>query len=162
VSYRTPSSTTYTPLRGTATLPLGVLLDTSAGTVRVTSQVDGSTQAGSFTGGKFSITQTSTGMTELALAGALDCSAKERAASASAATKKKKKRLLWGKDTGGSFRTRGNGSVATVRGTEWRTEDTCAGTTIYVRHGVVSVWPRRGGLSTLVRAGQRLFSPRPG
>jgi hypothetical protein len=161
VSYRVPPSTTYTRLTGAATLPLGVLLDTSAGKVRVTSQVDGSPQAGTFNGGKFSVTQTSTGMTEMALAGALSCSASERAG-ISAGKKKKKKRSLWGKDSGGSFRTRGNGSVATVRGTEWRTEDTCAGTTVYVRQGVVSVWPRRGGLSKLVRAGQRLFSPRAG
>jgi ferric-dicitrate binding protein FerR (iron transport regulator) len=161
VSYRVPTATRYTNLTGAATLPLGVLLETTKGTVRVTSLVDAKPQAATFTGGKFSVTQTSTGMTELALAGALSCSASERAGIASRA-KKKKKRLLWGKDSGGSFRTRGNGSVATVRGTEWQTVDTCAGTTIYVRKGSVSVWPRRGGRSTLVRAGQRLFSPRLG
>jgi streptogramin lyase len=163
VSYRDPAQTTYTELKGSATLPLGVLLDTTDGKVRVASQVDGATQAAALHGGKFSVTQTSTGMTELALAGPLDCSASERAGiSSQGKAKKKKKRLLWGKDSGGSFRTRGNGSVATVRGTEWRTEDTCAGTTVYVREGAVSVWPRRGGRSTLVRAGQRLFAPRPG
>ncbi len=160
VSYRVPPESTYTALEGSVTLPLGVLLDTTDGKVRVASQVDGAPQTGTFNGGKFTVTQTSTGMTELALAGPLDCSASERA-SISAKPKKKKKRSLWGKDSGGSFRTRGNGSVATVRGTEWRTEDTCAGTTIYVRKGAVSVWPRRGGLSKLLHAGQRLFSPRP-
>jgi streptogramin lyase len=162
VSYRAPASKTYLALKGKAVLPLGVLLDTTTGKVRVAAQVDGTTQQGTFHGGKFSVTQTSTGMTELALAGPLDCSAREKATTASLAKKKKKKRSIWGKDSGGSFRTRGNSSVATVRGTEWRTEDTCAGTTIYVRDGAVSVWPRRGGRSTLVRAGQRLFSPRPG
>ncbi|MDA0178753.1 hypothetical protein OJ997_00475 [Solirubrobacter phytolaccae] len=161
VSFRAPDAKTYTRLTGKAVLPLGVLLDTESGRVRVAAQVDGATQQGTFNGGKFSVTQTATGMTELALAGALECSDRERGATASRA-KKKKKRSLWGKDSGGSFRTRGNGSVATVRGTEWRTEDTCAGTTIFVREGAVSVWPRRGGRSKLVRAGQRLFSPRPG
>ena len=163
VSYRVPPSTKYTKLRGTATLPLGVLLDTSAGKVRVAAQVDGATQAGTFNGGKFSVTQTSAGTVEMALAGALDCSASERARVSVRGKKKKrkKKRLLWGKDSGGSFRTRGNGSVATVRGTEWRTQDSCAGTTIYVRSGAVSVWPRHGGRSKLVRAGHRLFTPRP-
>jgi len=43
----------------------------------------------------------------------------------------------------------------------WRTVDTCAGTTVHVREGAVSVWPRRGGRSRLVRAGQRFFAPRP-
>lgn len=162
VGYRAPDAKTYTRLRGTAVLPLGVLLDTTDGRVRVSAQVDGATQRGTFNGGKFSVTQTATGVTELALAGPLACSARERATASTLAKQRKKKRSLWGKDSGGSFRTRGNGSVATVRGTEWRTEDTCAGTTVYVREGAVSVWPRRGGRSTLVRAGQRLFSPRPG
>lgn len=162
VGYRAPDARSYTRLTGTAVLPLGVLLDTTDGRVRVSAQVDGATQRGTFNGGKFSVTQTATGMTELALAGPLDCTARERATASTLAKKKKKRRSLWGKDSGGSFRTRGNGSVATVRGTEWRTEDTCAGTTVYVREGTVSVWPRRGGRSTLVRAGQRLFSPRPG
>lgn len=162
VSYRAPNANTYARLTGKAVLPLGVLLDTTGGRVRVSAQVDGATQQGTFNGGKFSVTQTATGMTELALAGPLSCSDAERATAATLAKRKKKKRSLWGKDSGGSFRTRGNGSVATVRGTEWRTEDTCAGTTIYVREGAVSVWPRRGGRSKLVRAGQRLFSPRPG
>ncbi|WP_157592471.1 Vgb family protein [Solirubrobacter soli] len=160
VSYRVPPETTYTAITGSVTLPLGVLLDTTDGKVRVASQVDGKAQTATFNGGKFTVAQTSTGMTEMALAGPLQCTASERATT-SAKPKKKKKRSLWGKDSGGSFRTRGNGSVATVRGTEWRTEDTCAGTTIYVRQGAVSVWPRRGGRSTLLHAGQRLFSPRP-
>jgi streptogramin lyase len=160
VAYRLPHANRYVPLTGAAVLPLGVVLDTERGRVQVTSQVRGKAQAAAFHGGKFSVTQTATGMTEMALAGPLDCSPAERART-SAKAKKKKKRSLWGKDSGGSFRTRGNGSVATVRGTEWLTSDTCAGTTISVRKGVVSVWPRRGGLSKLVRAGHRLFSPRP-
>jgi streptogramin lyase len=160
VSYRLPHANRYSALVGTAVLPLGVTLDTTRGNVRVTSQVRGKPQAAAFHDGKFSVTQTLTGMTEMALAGPLDCSATARA-NVSAKAKKKKTRTLWGKDSGGSFRTRGNGSVATVRGTEWLTEDTCAGTTIAVRKGAVSVWPRRGGRSKLVQAGQRLFSPRP-
>jgi hypothetical protein len=158
VSYRVPPATTYRELSGTATLPLGVLLETTEGTVRLTAEADGQPQAGTFNGGKFSVNQNATGMTELALAGPLSCTVKDRAA---VAQKKKKKRALWGKDSGGKFRTRGNGSVATVRGTEWRTTDTCAGTEIYVRRGSVSVWPRRGGRSKLIRAGQRQFTPRP-
>jgi streptogramin lyase len=160
VSYALPDANRYTRLVGTAVLPLGVRLDTTRGNVRVTSLVRGKAQSAAFRSGKFRVTQTATGMTEMALAGPLDCSPAERA-SASAKAKKKKKRSLWGKDSGGAFRTRGNSSVATVRGTEWLTQDTCAGTTVVVRKGVVSVWPRRGGRSKLVRAGHRLFFPRP-
>ena len=161
ISYRVPPETDYTRIAGRATLPLGVLLDSEAGKLRLTSQVDGAPQFGDFNGGKFTVTQTSTGMTELALAGPLSCSRADRAKAGSSQKKKKKRRSIWGKDSGGSFRTRGNGSVATVRGTEWRTEDTCAGTTVHVREGAVSVWPRRGGRSKLVRAGQRFFASRP-
>ena len=99
-------------------------------------------------------------MTEMALAGALELQ-RVRAGRRLRQARRRREAPLWGKDSGGAFRTRGNGSVATVRGTEWRTEDTCAGTTVYVREGAVSVWPRRGGRSKLVRAGQRLFTPRP-
>jgi streptogramin lyase len=161
VEYRVPPSTDYVRLIGRATLPLGVVLDTESGQVALTSQVDGALQTGRFNGGKFSVTQTATGMTELALAGPLTCTRSERASAAQKGKRKKKKRGLWGSDRGGSFRTRGNGSVATVRGTVWRTEDTCAGTRVTVLEGAVSVWPRRGGKSVLLRAGQRLFTPRP-
>jgi hypothetical protein len=159
VSYRVPPATTYRELTGTATLPMGVLLETTDGTVGLTAEADGQPQSGTFFGGKFTVNQNAAGMTELALAGPLSCTAKDRATAAQKG--KKKKRSLWGKDSGGKFRTRGNGSVATVRGTEWRTTDTCAGTEIYVREGSVRVWPRRGGRSKLIRAGQRQFTPRP-
>jgi hypothetical protein len=163
VEYRVPPSADYVRLAGRATLPLGVVLDTESGAVRLTAQVDGAPQSGTFNGGKFSVTQTATGMTELALAGTLTCSRSERASAAQKGKRKKakKKRGLWGSDSGGSFRTRGNGSVATVRGTVWHTTDTCSGTTVFVREGAVSVWPRRGGKSVLLRAGKRLFFPRP-
>ena len=71
VEYRVPPSRRYVKLTGSATLPLGVLLDTENGAVRLTSTVDGKPQAGTFSGGKFTVTQTATGMTELALAGPL-------------------------------------------------------------------------------------------
>ena len=160
VSYRVPPATTYRELTRHGDAPAGRAARDHGRHGRLTAQADGQPQAGTFYGGKFSVTQNAAGMTELALAGPLSCTAKDRATAAQKG-KKKKKRSLWGKDSGGKFRTRGNGSVATVRGTEWRTTDTCAGTEIYVREGAVSVWPRRGGRSKLVRAGQRLFTPRP-
>ena len=158
-----PAATRYTRITGTATLPLGVLLDTDRRQGRASpSQVDGADAVGDVQRRKV---QRHPDPHRHDGAGArraarLRPRASTRASVARAKAKKKKKRSLWGKDSGGIFRTRGNGSVATVRGTEWRTEDTCAGTTIYVRKGAVSVWPRSGGRSTLVRAGQRLFTPR--
>ena len=53
------------------------------------------------------------------------CPKKGKAAAAQ--TKKAKKRKLWG-DGKGAFRTTGKYSAATVRGTKWLVEDSCAGT----------------------------------
>jgi hypothetical protein len=44
----------------------------------------------------------------------------------------------WGNGHG-NFSTTGSNASATVRGTEWFTENTCAGTLIKVARGVVSV-----------------------
>ena len=51
---------------------------------------------------------------------------------------KKKKRRLWG-DGKGKFRTQGEFSSATVRGTRWLTEDRCNGTLTRVTKGRVAV-----------------------
>jgi hypothetical protein len=56
---------------------------------------------------------------------------------ASAAARRKKRRL-WG-DGSGRFRTKGQYSSATVRGTKWLTQDSCAGTLTRVRRGKVDV-----------------------
>jgi hypothetical protein len=93
VSYRVPPATTYRELTGTATLPMGVLLETTDGTVGLTAEADGRPQSGTFFGGKFTVTQNAAGMTELALAGPLSCTAKDRATAAQKG-KKKKKRVL--------------------------------------------------------------------
>src|SRR6478609_5854593 len=130
VAYRLPGERSYTEITGSQVLPLGVVLDTTDGKVGLTTAFKGKPQQGIFYGGKFNVTQTRTGITELALAGPLACGKPKATASARPRAAKKKKRIVWGKDSGGSYRTRGTSSVATVRGTEWRTEDTCAGTTI--------------------------------
>ena len=74
VAYRTPDSSDYTRITGTVTLPLGVVLDTEKGKVALAAEVDGKTQTGTFNDGKFAVTQTRSGLTELALAGPLACS----------------------------------------------------------------------------------------
>ena len=63
-------------------------------------------------------------------------------------------RRLWGQDRGGRFRTHGQNSIATVRGTRWLTEDRCDGTLTRVTEGAVEVRDRRTGRRVLVRAGQ--------
>ncbi|HTZ88574.1 MAG TPA: hypothetical protein VMB05_18070 [Solirubrobacteraceae bacterium] len=159
VLLRAPGSTSFTPLSGSASVPLGTTLDTTNGTVALRSARDaaGHTETGQFYGGIFRITQTRgasrlrggrrVGITVLTLAGAgCGASAAVRGHQATAT------RRLWG-DAHGNFRTRGRYASATVRGTRWLTEDTCRGTVVKVARGVVSVLDLRTGRTVLVRAG---------
>jgi ferric-dicitrate binding protein FerR (iron transport regulator) len=61
-----------------------------------------------------------------------------KAKKASAAAKKPKTRKLWG-DGKGKFRTRGQYSAATIRGTKWLVQDTCTTTVTKVTQGAVTV-----------------------
>jgi hypothetical protein len=69
-------------------------------------------------------------------------------------------RQLWGSGKG-RFRTRGNYSSATVRGTVWLTADRCDGTFTRVRQGVVEVRNLRLNRTIRVRAGQTYLARRP-
>lgn len=81
-------------------------------------------------------------------------------AGASAAARKPKSRRLWG-DGKGAFRTRGRYSAATVRGTRWLVQDSCAGTLTRVAQGSVAVRDLLRRKTIIVRAGKRyLAKPR--
>ena len=69
-------------------------------------------------------------------------------------------RSLWARDRGGRFRTYGNNSVATARGTAWVTTDRCDGTVTRVREGAVAVKDRRTGRTVIVRAGRSYLARR--
>jgi virginiamycin B lyase len=157
---KVPGRSRYRPLSQTSTLPVGSIVDAVHGTVALTSARNGAgaVQTGSFRGGKFRVRQSgSSGVTDLVLAGGLDCSPRTLGAYVSAA--KKRVRRLWGSDRHGRFRTYGRDSVATVRGTRWLTEDRCDGTLVKVTAGAVAVTPTRGGRTVVVRAGGRRFTP---
>jgi hypothetical protein len=145
----------YATLEAGTPVPVGSLIDTSAGTVRLISQTqDDSTDDVVLRGSKFEVRQAKdgSGVTEFVLKGG-NFSACGRATTAGN-KKRKPRRSLWAKDRGGKFRTRGLNSVATVRGTTWRVTDTCAGTTTTVSDGAVTVREIRGGRSVVVRKGQ--------
>jgi len=79
---------------------------------------------------------------------------------ASAAAKKVKKRRLWGSGKG-AFQTTGRYSAATIRGTTWLVQDSCAGTLTRVTQGVVSVRDKVHKRTILLRAGKSyLATPR--
>ena len=162
-----PGTHTFVRLGSLSSVPLGTLIDARKGTVQLTSAADahGRTQAGQFQGGVFRISQTSSrsplrgggavAITVLSLAGDLPtgCSAGRRSGIAAA----RKPRRLWG-DAHGNFRTQGRYASATVRGTQWLTEDTCAGTLVKVARGAVSVRDIPHHRTVLVR---RLTASRP-
>ena len=78
----------------------------------------------------------------------------------SAAQRKPKSRKLWGNGTG-RFRTTGNYSAATVRGTRWLVQDTCAGTRTRVRQGSVSVRDRIRKRTVVIRGPRGTYLARP-
>jgi hypothetical protein len=155
VKVKLPGAAGYVAVTALSSIPVGSILDTRDGGITLRSALpNGRTQTGIFHGGLFEIRQPKSGVTELALRGAPPACPRARAVAA--ATKKKKRkppRRLWGHDDHGNFRTRGGSSVATVRGTAWFVEDTCAGTVTRVSKGSVSVYDSRRHVSVIVHAG---------
>jgi hypothetical protein len=143
VRFKRRGSSTYSELDGIAPIPVGSTIDASAGRVRLTSAAGGGaaqagkTQTADFYKGSFEVLQSrGSALTELKLAGPSLASCPKGARSS--AKRKKPVRRLFG-DGKGSFRTSGRHAAATVRGTRWLTQDTCAGTLIRVSRGRVSV-----------------------
>jgi hypothetical protein len=168
VTLRTPGSAALQPLTAAGEIPIGSLIDAGRGVVRLTTAVDrlGHLQSATLWGGRFVIGQTASqhGMTTMTLAGRLSCHGRARRASlpatATQASSRKSSRILWGKDNHGHFSTRGQNSVATVRGTVWQTTDTCAGTVTYVKRGTVAVRDLRRHRTVVVRAGHSYLARR--
>ncbi len=121
------------------------------GRVKLTSaKADGTPQSADFYEGQFKVTQETgklagtkaTGLlTTLTLTGPPACpkpKAKKKTNNRSVAHASGGGRRLWGSG-GGSYRTRGGRSAATVRGTTWLTQDSCKGTLTKVTEGSVEV-----------------------
>ncbi len=160
VRFKLPGHKHFVKLVNPKQVPLGTIIDTTHGRVTLTSAADtgGNTQHAWFYRGIFKVGQTkgSKPITSLGLAGPKpSCGA--RASAAAAKQKKPKTRRLWG-DGSGSFRTQGQFSSATVRGTRWVVIDECRGTLTIVTKGVVSVSDFRRHKTVLVRAGHRYLA----
>jgi hypothetical protein len=162
VLYKAPRSRRFVVLDEPVQVPLGTILDTTRGRVRLFSAADtqGAVQSAWFYEGIFRVGQTrgARPITELTLAGAKPSCAPARRASASA-KKKRKQRRLWG-DGEGRFRTRGQFSAATVRGTKWVVIDRCDGTLTRVVRGAVTVRDQVRGKTVIVRAGKQYLARR--
>ena len=152
VGIRRPGSKQEVDLKGSDVIPLGSTIDAEKGALELSSvpKRGAAPQTAKFYEGVFKVTQ-SGGTTALALAQPL-ASCRGRAASA-AAKKKPSKRHLWG-DGKGAFRTSGKYSSATVRGTKWLVQDSCAGTLTRVVRGSVTVRDKVRRKTVTVAAGK--------
>jgi CSLREA domain-containing protein len=145
VLVKRPGGKGFVALDATQGIPLGSIVDARHGVIELTAKAG---QTARFSEGIFKVTQ-SGGITELLLVEQLaPCGKRARAAA-----KKPKTRKLWGEGTG-SFRTRGRYSAATVRGTKWLVQDSCAGTLTKVAKGVVSVRDEVKKRTLVLRAGK--------
>jgi hypothetical protein len=136
VLVRLKGSNRFVALDADTGIPLGSTVDTTHGTVALTSQQKkgGADQTAKFFDGIFLVTQKGSTINLKLTQKLARCSSGK----ASAAKKKPRKRRLWG-DGKGHFRTQGKHSAATVVGTKWLVQDSCAGTLTKVARGVVSV-----------------------
>jgi hypothetical protein len=158
IKIKRPGTNTFIELDATQGIPVGSTVDTRLGTVQLTAlqKPGGKTETANFFDGLFKLTQTRT-TTDLTLVEPLAPCPKSARASAVAAKKKPKTRQLWG-DGHGSFRTRGQYSAATVRGTKWFVQDSCAGTLTRVAQGVVSVQDNVRRKTIILRAGKKYLA----
>jgi hypothetical protein len=151
---------------GPTEVPVGTLVDTTAGRVRLTSAnpVPGNVQSGEFFKGVFKIEQgrRGNGLVSLVLRDTtsrlLTCKAAGPARAA--ALSKRILGLLRG-TAKGHFRTVGRFSAATVLGTNWGVRDRCDGTLTVVRTGVVTVRDFVLHRTVTVRTGQTYLAKAP-
>ena len=152
-------------LSGARTLPVGIRLDTRRGAVKIqTAKARGvkhRKQYARLSGGTFKVGQSAGGdrvvTLDLTHGDFEDCApqspiSRRGARAAARKTGSDKVRQLWGHGKG-RFRTVGRNAAATVRGTFWNVEDTCAATIVRVREGIVDVQDFRSGRTLTLGAG---------
>jgi hypothetical protein len=167
VLVRLPGRRRFAPLATATSVPLGAVVDTTAGTVELISAAGAATAAtesGLFRAGVFRLTQKlapsqlkggrRVGFTVLKLVDSplVGCAgARGAARAASSSHTHHGGGRLWG-NAHGNYQTEGADANVTVRGTEWLTEDSCAGTRVKVARGVVSVLDIPRHRTVLVKA----------
>ncbi len=158
IRVRRPGSRDFVELTAGQPIPLGSTVDAKRGVVEIASvpRAGAKPETAQFRLGIFRITQ-SRGITDLKLVEALATCPRR---SARATQRKPKSRKLWGKGSG-KFRTTGNYSAATVRGTEWLVQDSCSGTLTRVTQGVVAVRDNVKKKTVLVRGPRGRYTAKP-
>lgn len=160
IRYRLPAGRyVVLPAGETRLVPVGTVVDARRGhvSVLVENGEGRPLQQGEFWDGIFGIFQdrAARATTELRLGGGDYRACASRSRRGARRSQTRVIRRLWGKSTG-RFRTKGRFASATVRGTEWNTEDLCLATRVSVRDGSVVVRDFRRRRNTVVRAGDSL------
>ena len=172
VTIKEPGARGYTPLTGEEKIPVGSVVDTRGGTVKVTAAVGnlGDTtedNSVSLWDGLIRIDQSgdTNAVATARLVEKLRCGKKKggeaRAgkSSGAVATKSgKRRRRVWGSGHG-NYTTSGKGGTGSVRGTTWLTKDTCRGTFFKVTDGIgITVFDFDLGQSFDLGPGQSYFA----
>ena len=155
IRVRRPGSREFVDLDASQGIPLGSTVDAKEGAVEIAAvpRAGAAPEKATFKDGIFRLSQ-SRGITSLTLTEQLAPCPRR---GARAAQRKPKTRKLFG-DGRGSFRTVGRYSAATVRGTRWLVQDTCAGTLTRVTQGTVLVRDNVRQRNVTVRAGGRYLA----
>ncbi|WP_028062904.1 Ig-like domain-containing protein [Solirubrobacter soli] len=146
VLVKQPGAKTFVPL-SPSLIRNGAEVDARNGTVEITRSDGG---VAKFYDGIFKLSH-SGGYTVLTLTEKLTGCPKAKKSDATIAAKKPKSRKLWG-DGKGKFRTKGQYSAATVRGTKWLVQDSCTTTLTRVAQGVVEVQDYVKRIKKIIRA----------
>lgn len=150
----------FVPLSGTQSIPVGSLVDTTKGVVRLKAAASGKvkTRAGSFGGAVFKFTQKRQKVggkrlltTRLALRGGRFSACGTRSADGTS-SRRRVVRYLKAK-ANGRFAVVGKNSSGIERGTRWTTSDTCTGTLTAVQQGAVAVTDFAKQKTVVVKAG---------
>ncbi len=160
-----PDDPTFRRIVGKANLVMGWTLDVTKGRARLTTQDKSVQQSVDAYEGFFTIQQaTSSPVTDLVLrsgnfdavcgSGGVDIARAHGAANTTSV------RHLWASGKG-KFRTKGRFAAATVRGTEWETDDRCDGTLVTVKTGAVSVFDQVLQTNVVVSAGNSYLAKAP-
>ena len=157
----------FVPLRQARNVPIGSLLDTRKGKVRITTAIDATGkgfQSGEFSAGVFQVLQSrrarAKGLTELRLKGGNRrvCGHGSKLARALAATHRKKRINRVRGNARRRWRTSTGQASATIRSTIWQTIQRCDGTLIRVSRGRVAVRDFRRKKTIVVKAGKRYLA----
>jgi Ca2+-binding RTX toxin-like protein len=166
-----PEAHRLVPLEVHANAPVGSIVDTTKGRVRLATvgrgvQVSARSkrvrrQSAVLSRGEFRVRQRrlGNGITDIFLRGDSFKSCRSGRAGAHASRKSWIRRLLM--RARGRFRTRGHYSATTVRGTKWLTEDRCNGTLTRVIQGRVVVFDKVRKRNVRVRAGHSYLAKAP-